>query len=222
MNNVSILIADDEEELLNQLVIYTNLFCDTVYKATNGKEALELYYKHKPNIIITDINMPKISGLELIEKIRETDQETEIIILSAHKNTEYLLKAVKLHLISYLLKPITIDELKDTITQAINRIKQKGRLYLNNGYYWDDKNRALLYNNTKIDLTNYELLLIESLIQKQNCNVSLEELHYEIYSLKEFSKDAITSLVKRIRQKTTKELIKSSYKEGYKLEILSK
>jgi len=217
MNNLKILVVDDEQELLDKLLMYVGIFCDTVYSATNGKEALEIYEKNKPDIILADINMPKMNGLELVERIRQTDKKTKIIILTAHTNTDYLIKSVKLHLISYLLKPVKIDELKETITQAIEEISQTNYIDLTGKYQWDSKTKSLLNKDAKIELSDYESLLIKCLIDKKNKSVSYEELHNYIYELEEFSKDALSSLVKRIRQKTNKEFIISCYKVGYKI-----
>ncbi len=217
MNKVSILIVEDELQLLDVYSKYVILFCDIIYTATNGEEALKLYYEHKPNIILTDINMPKLDGIEFIQKVREFDNNTKIIILSAHTETQHLLKAVRLNLVSYLVKPVRMDELKDTITQAIDEVSLSTQITLNNNYFWDTTSDSLQYNNKTINLTGYEYSFIKCLVTKINQDVSYEDLHYFIYQSEEYSLSAISSLVKRIRKKTTKELIKSCYKFGYKI-----
>jgi len=219
MNNLTALVADDEPTVLDKLVQYLAIYFDTVYKARDGLEALEIYKDKSPDIILTDINMPKLNGLKLVEQIRKTDKKTKIIMLTAHTDTDYLIKAVELHLVSYLLKPIKIDELKNTITKAIEEIGQNNYIDLTNGYSWDDNSNSLLNKNKKIELSDYESLFIKCLVNKKNQSVSYEELHNYIYDMDDFSKDAISSLVKRIRQKTNKELILSCYRVGYKIEF---
>ncbi|MEA3553175.1 MAG: response regulator [Campylobacterota bacterium] len=220
MNDLSILVVEDEIELQNQLVEYFELYFKKIYTASNGIEAYESYNINKPSVIFTDINMPKQNGLDFILKIRENDDKTPVVILTAHTDTSYLLSAVELNLVSYLLKPIKMDKLRETIEKILKNIKDNDILNLYDMYTWDKSLKLLFFNNEKVNLSKYELLFLEQLIQKKNITVSYEELHYFIYDDTEFSTDAIRSLVKRLRQKTSKDLIKSSYKEGYKIEIL--
>jgi YesN/AraC family two-component response regulator len=218
MNKISILIVEDELKLLEAYVKYISLFCEFIYSAHNGEEALECYYKYKPDIILTDINMPKIDGMQFIHKVRGVDNNTKIIILSAHTETKNLLEAVKLNLVSYLVKPVKMSELKLTILQAIEEVNQINIINLNSDYTWSNASNLLKYKNETIHLTGYENAFIKCLVTKINQDVSYEELHNYIYLNKEYSLSAISSLVKRIRRKTTKELIKSSFKFGYKIE----
>ena len=113
MNKISILIVEDELKLLEAYSKYLSLFCDQVFTATNGEEALEKYSKYKPDIILTDINMPKLDGIEFIEEIRKLEKKTKVIILTSHTETKYLLRAIELHLVTYLLKPVKMDKLKE-------------------------------------------------------------------------------------------------------------
>ncbi len=175
--------------------------------------------KNCPDIIITDINMPGMNGLELIKKIRSTNNEVEIIILSAHTNTEYFLEAVKLNLVSYLIKPIKSDDIRKIIFDITKKIKNKPYIKFADGYKWDKNLNTMFKGDKKVNFTNYETSLIQRLIKNPGQTVFYEDLHYYIYSDGDYSQDAITSLVKRIRKKIPKDLIKSCYKEGYKIEI---
>lgn len=220
MNRISILIVEDELKLLEAYTKYISLFCEFIYTASDGEEALKLYYEHQPNIILTDINMLNFNGMQFIQKIREVDNTTKIIILSAHTETENLLKAVQLNLVSYLVKPVKMSELKLNILQAIEEVSQKNLIYLNHHYTWNYESNYLKYKNIVIHLTRYENLFIKCLVNTINHNISYEELHNYIYINEEFSLSAISSLVKRIRKKTTKEFIKSSFKFGYRIESI--
>ena len=218
MNLISILVVEDEPILLDNLVKYMSMFCGTVYQATNGKEALAIYKNKQPDIIMTDIDIPILTGIEFIEIVRQKDINCKIIILSAYTDTTDLLKSIQLKLINYLVKPIKMQELKKTITQAIGEIDDDKYLALNNDYIWNLSTNTLLFKNRNIKLTSYEEAFLECLIARINNNVSYEEIHSYIYAFDDYSQGAITSLVKRIRKKTTKELIKSCFKFGYKVE----
>jgi YesN/AraC family two-component response regulator len=220
MNKISILIVEDELNLLKAYSKYISLFCEFIYTASNGEEALELYYKNKPDIILTDINMPKFDGMQFIQKVRETDKNTKIIILSAHTETKNLLKAVQLNLVSYLVKPVKMSELKSIILQTIEEVTQRNILYLHANYTWNKESNLLKYKNETISLTGYENAFVKCLVSNINQDIAYEELHNYIYLNEAYSLSAISSLVKRIRKKTSKELIKSSFKFGYKIESL--
>jgi len=218
MNTISILVVEDEPKLLDRLVQYLEIFCDTIYQAKNGEEALTVYKKNLPNIILTDINMPKLTGVELIEDIRDTNHYCEIIVLSAHTNTEDFLRVIPLNLSSYLIKPVQMNELKKSILEAKNRIIKNRFMALNHGYEWNQESKVLQLETQKIELTNNEKAFVEILVLKLNHSVSYEEIHNYVYNLEEYSQDAIFSLAKRVRKKTTKDLIKSCFKYGYVLE----
>lgn len=218
MNKITVLVVEDEVELLDRLVKYISIFCDDVYQAQDGNEALNVYEKVKPDIIISDINMPNLSGLEFIEKIRQTDKTTQIIILSAYTNTEDFLRAIPLGLVSYLVKPIKMDELKETVLTAVSKLMNKNHILLNNGYSWNKENKSLLYNDEVVSLTSYEIAFVDCLVSKVNQRVSYEEIHNHIYDYNDYSQDAIFTLVKRLRKKTQKDFVKSCFKFGYKVE----
>lgn len=218
MNNLSILIAEDDMKLLNRLTSYLSMFCDTIYEATNGIEALEIYNQNSPNIILTDVNMPKITGIELIEKVRKNDNTTQIIILSGETQIKDLLKVISLNLVDYLVKPIQMEELKKTILKAINNISMGDSILLNFDYFWNKTTKSLYLKDEKVKLTSKETDFFNILVRKLNQSVSYEELHNNIYNYDDYSQSAIFTIVKRIRQKTEKELIQSCYKFGYKVE----
>ncbi len=218
MKKISILIIENNNKLRMLIVESIEDLVDEVYEARDGLEAWNIYKEYKPSIILSDINMPKINGLELIEKIRAKDRDTQIIILSAYTNIEYLQKAVELHLVSYLIKPMVSGELREAIHKAIYEIKSKYPIELSTQYFWNEYNSSLSYKNIEeIVLSHYESKLIACLFKSKGKAVSYIDIHIFIYGEKEYSRDAIAGLVKRIRKKTSKDIIKSCFKEGYKI-----
>ena len=91
-----------------------------VFVAKNSKEAYEKYLLEKPDLLMTDIKMENESGIDLIKKVRKSDSKTRIIITSAHTDLDYLLQAVELHLIKYIIKPVTQDKLIDALEIFVN------------------------------------------------------------------------------------------------------
>jgi DNA-binding response OmpR family regulator len=218
-NDVSILIAEDDTQLRQLYVEYLLLFFDTVYEAEDGKQALGIYKEKAPDIIISDINMPKLDGLALIEEIRKKDQQTPIVILSAYVDQDILLQAIKLHLFEYLVKPVDSQELKELILSMIKNIHfEREYVNLSEGYKWHKYKHYLYKENSEIKLQESEKRLLEILIHNLNSNVSTETLYQYVYSdmpEKEYSTHAITSLIKRVRKKLPIDTIQTNYGNGY-------
>lgn len=221
IRDISILLVEDEEELRELLHEYLQLFFNRVYTAASGDEAYDIYMQKRPNIILTDISMPKLDGLEMISKIRERDKETKIIVMSAHSEQEKLLLAIKLHLESYLVKPIKTEKLKSILLDIVKNIREKSRrTYVEENIYWEHDSSTLWEDSKEIKLRKMESMLLKLLFSKPNEIFSTKEifdyLHVE-KNTKEFSVHAVTSLMKRLRAKLPSEIIHNIYGSGYKI-----
>lgn len=221
IRDISILVAEDELELLESLKEYLEIFFHRVYTASCGEKAYDIYKQKRPNIILTDINMPNLDGLDFISKIREKDNETKIIVMSAHSEQDKLLRAIKLHLETYLIKPIKNDDLKKVLVDTVSLIRDtEKRIYVSDTVYWDKDTNSLIENSKEIPLRNKENLLLQLLFSKPNHSFSAEEIFDYIHSDKddkEFSSHSITSLMKRLRTKIPDEVIHNIYGSGYKV-----
>ena len=101
----TIVFADDEEEVrqaIIQKVAWNDIGYEFVGEAGNGAEALELVEKLRPDVLLTDIQMPFISGIELARQVREIHPSTQIVFLSGHDDFTYAQKAIQYNIISYL------------------------------------------------------------------------------------------------------------------------
>ncbi len=120
----TVIVADDEEELRRALirrVDWESLGFSVVGEAENGVEALELIEKYEPDLLLTDIRMPFVSGIELARQVREVRPATQIAFLSGYDDFSYAQQAIQYNIISYLLKPISLVEL----TEELKKIKRK-------------------------------------------------------------------------------------------------
>ena len=128
---VKLVVADDEERVCRLIVALGNweeLGIKVVGTAANGIQALELIRKEKTDILITDIRMPGLNGLELIEKVREISPDIKIMIISGYANFEYAQNALKQGVSDYLLKPINKDALNESLTKMVNQIETARKL----------------------------------------------------------------------------------------------
>jgi YesN/AraC family two-component response regulator len=122
-----LLIADDE--MLERMVLNKTLVqnlgnrCE-ILQAENGRQVLELYEKKKPQILILDIEMPGITGIEAAQKIREKDKNCCIIFLTAFDDFSYAKKAISVHALEYLLKPFDEQEMMLVVEEAVRQVEQ--------------------------------------------------------------------------------------------------
>lgn len=143
MTRRKILIVEDEVLVrcgLKSMVNWEKLGVDVIGDASNGKEALEIYKENKPDIIMTDIKMPIMDGLELIEKIREEDHTTKIVLLTCYEEFSYLMRAMKLGVSDYILKlKMKPDEIEKAIEKVCRELDRETSDQKNNGKIAQDK-----------------------------------------------------------------------------------
>lgn len=117
----TIIIADDHPITLNGIQLYVeNLGYQVVKTCKNGREAYESVMALKPEYVILDLNMPELNGLEVLEKIREKDAETKIILYTMYQEKSLFNKAVNLGVNGYLLKDFAIEELSVCLEKLNN------------------------------------------------------------------------------------------------------
>lgn len=219
LKNLKILYIDDEEPIRANAVEYLEFHCDNVYEAKDGLEGFNIYKEVKPDIIISDIKMPLISGLEMVRKIRTTDKSTKIVIATAFLDTSYLLEAVELGLVKYLIKPVTEDKLLPVLKTCISEISDKKSIFtLEDDFTFDYLNKTLFKGKEQIILTKKELLFLELLIKNQKRTTSYDELNTYVWN-GNMSEDAIRSVVRDLRKKISKRAIKNISGIGYQVNV---
>lgn len=224
MNTLTILYAEDEIETRKNYSNYLKRYFKEVYVAQNGEQALNFYEEHKPNIMLLDINMPFINGLELTKKIREQDKKTRIIILTAHLEQDKLLFAAELNLTKYLPKPISRIKLKEALTEAVNQYKELNEdsliFELKEGFSFNRDSKKLIFENSEIKLTKHESLFLELMTSKKDRVFTSDEIYNYLWDEVETCESSATKLkdlIKRLRKKLPKDSIENIYGAGYKL-----
>ena len=222
LKNLTLLYVEDDKMIRQNAVEYLSRVCDNVLEAQNGLEALEVYKKYQPDIIISDIKMPKMNGLEMAEQIRKEDKETPIIIATAHTETHYLLKAVELQLIKYIVKPITSAKLQEALSLSVDYLSVKSRniITINDETIYDTLNKVLIIDEKIIKLTKNEQLLLDLLAKHHKRAISYEEIENSIWAYEGMSMDALRSLVRALRKKLKGDFIENISGIGYRLTIL--
>jgi DNA-binding response OmpR family regulator len=192
------------------------------YEANNGIDGYNLYIKNNPHIILTDIEMPKLNGLDLCKKIRKIDNKTKIIITTAFSDEKYLLDAVELNLQRYIVKPITKRNLIPALRKAISNIKIENKLFIADEFYYNYDTSLFYYQNKVIQMTKKEILLLTLLIKNKNTIVSYRQIEQEVWNNKYMSKDSLRTTLGFLRKKIPFNTIMNISNMGYKINIHDK
>lgn len=123
-----VLLADDEQ--IERMALAKRLhkhFGDSlvIWQAADGNEAVRLCFKERCQIVIMDISMPELNGVEAAEQIRRLDEDCEIIFLTAYDEFSYAKRAIAIHALDYLLKPCEEEELTAVMEEAVGRIQKR-------------------------------------------------------------------------------------------------
>lgn len=218
-----VLIVEDEPISLEMLSKTLKEDYD-VLTADNGKKGFELYKKFNPHIIISDLNMPIMNGIELIQKIRELDQNSKIIITTFKDDVQTLLQATELKLFKYLIKPIDFTALKNIIEESIEELNRFNTVELNiinisPTLIWKTSEFELFSNNQIVKLTPKEKKVLNLLLQKPNQVFTYNEIIYEVWEKNNEIGDRKTlkTMITSLRKKIEDVEINNVYGYGYKI-----
>ena len=222
LEKLTILYVEDEEQLIDSYSPFLRECCQVLYVARDGEEAYNIYKEYKPNIILLDMYIPKMSGIELAKKIRIDDYTTVLIAFTAYSDKKTLLELIDLHLLSYLVKPVSRSELIQSLIKASEKVYRKQQVNLAFDCSWDIKSQTLYHYEKQINLTKRERSFFDLLIKKHGVPCGEDEIILTVWSDRydeSITNTSIRTLVKNLRKKIPFELIKNQYGVGYKLEL---
>ncbi|MDZ7818500.1 MAG: response regulator [Aliarcobacter sp.] len=220
----TILYIEDDEGVRTINSRFLNRMFNELYEAKDGEEGYSLYKKYHPDIILTDIKMPKLDGISLAKKIREKDKTTKIIISTAFSEKNYLMDAIELNLEKYIIKPLTSRNLMPALTKAVDSLeKQKDfKIFLDDNFYFDNNTSLFYFENKVIDLTKKELLFLKLLTLNKDRVVSYEEIEQNIWEDEYMSLNSLRTSIGFLRKKIPFNCIKNISNMGYKLNLEKK
>ncbi len=222
LKNYTILYVEDETEVKKDMEEYLTAYFKSLYSTSDGESALELYHQHRPDVLLLDISIPKMNGLDLAKEIRQHDDEVKIIMLTAHDDSKRLLAATELKLTKYLVKPFSPKTFKLTLALLLSELQKNDSNFLNFGsaYIWNRSTEELVFKGKNIKLCEKELKLLRLLLSKKTQTTTYEDIMVVVWENsfeQEISLDSVKNLVSRLRKKLPTNFINSVYKEGYNL-----
>lgn len=121
---IKLLVADDEKTIREGIrtgILWKEIDCSVVYTAKNGLEVLHFLEENTVDIIISDVKMPRMSGLDLIKSLREKGSSVPVIFVSGYEDFKYIQEAMKYEASAFILKPINTDELQKEVQKICKK-----------------------------------------------------------------------------------------------------
>lgn len=219
-----LLIVEDERELLESIAEGLRLSGYAVDTAADGAEAEDLFWSETYDLIVLDINLPKIDGFTLLEEIREEDKKVNVIMLTARTQVADRVKGLDLGANDYLIKPFHFDELEARIRSLLRRkqvVEDKTIHYRNLSF--DTATKSLTAGGEVIKLTAKERGIFEYLILNQGRYVSAEELMEHVWDMNVSDvsnavRVHMSALRRKIKEAAGENIIRNEIGRGYMID----
>lgn len=217
LKDIRVLYVEDEPSIREELEFFLNKIVKELYVASNGEEGFEKYKEHKPDLVITDLQMPKLDGIEMGKLIKEFDNDAKIIVLTAYNDSNYLFEAIKLNISNYLTKPLDLQLLVETLVSTAKTINlEKENKKLLNTF---EQYKSIVDERTIVSKANKKGII--TYINKPFCDISgysCEELIGSPHSIvrhEDTPRDLFKDMWKTIlAKKTWQGKIKNKKKNG--------
>lgn len=229
---LSILFIEDNDPFRTRIIkVLEDYFyrVDSAIDGLDGFEKYNNYYQLKQkyyDLVISDIRMPRMNGVELTKEIRAINETQPIIILSAHTETDYLLSLINLGVAQFITKPVQYPQMFDTLYKVCHKINlaptpattSNHIIFLTNTIFWDNEKKFLFEAEVTLSLTKYEILLMELLTKKFEQVCSSDEIlsHFYLNNI-DVSPENLRGMMMRLRKKLPEKALTSIYGMGYRL-----
>lgn len=229
--DLTLLLVEDYAPLRQDMAEVLEDFFKEVVVAQSATDALEIYQEYYKDhqtyfdLVISDIEMPVMNGVEFSRVLRELNKDQQIIIISAHTDSDYLLPLINMGVAQFITKPLEHDQFlnvlftvsKKCLTKEIEKT-ETSLIDLGEGHIWDKEKLVLKQGDRVISLTKHELMLMELMISQIEQVCSNEKIMHYFYSKDiDIGEKNIRNQVFKLRKKLPEKMISSTYGMGYKL-----
>lgn len=158
--NITLLYVEDDEMTLEEISFFLKKYVKKLIVAKNGEEGLELFKEHNPDMVITDIQMPIMNGLEMSKKILEINPSIPIAVTTAYSDSEYLINAIEIGIDKYLLKPINMMDVLAVMHKSLQLNYIDSSAHQEYVQFILDENPTfmIIMNSNKVEYINKSLL----------------------------------------------------------------
>jgi len=212
------LYVEDELDVLENISELLKNYFKTFYTASDGERGYELVVEQEIDLLLVDIGLPKMNGIELIKKIRESDKNIEIVVISAYTETDYFLECIECQIDKYIIKPFTSRKIKALLERLNKKFAERDvekEIVLDNEFTFNGLSSQLIFNNEIVSLTKKEKELLILFLNKKNSLISIQNMEYSIWPDQASSASRRRALVSRLRAKLQHRFIETYSSEGY-------
>jgi len=197
----TVLLVEDDLKTRAQIEEALYMYVDIVFLASNGEEALEIYYEKSPHIIVTDIKMPIMDGLSLANVIRNSNKSIPIVVITAHTDEHLLLNFMNKRLISYMIKPINFDDFSKVMQECAISLEESGAIETKL-----DEEHIYSYSKKSI-LKGDQLIALTPKLKNRDKLVTKEMIESVVWRDEGMSQAALNNTVAKLRKKTSSKII---------------
>lgn len=213
----SVLYAEDDAMMRESMSKTLGYFFESVVLAKDGEEAFKKFKELKPNIIILDVDMPKLNGLEVATKIRTIDSIVPIFILTIHNESAKILQSFEFGAINWLIKPLSIDNLIATLEKCEKVLIQNaiGFIKLSENITYNSFTKTISCKGDDIILSFTEATVFEILLKNRGQIIHQNTIEAALFESVDFSSTALKNTMYRLRKKLPNLDINCISKTGY-------
>jgi len=215
LKDKTVLYVEDELDVLENISELLKNYFGEFYTASDGEMGYEIFLKHQIDILLVDIELPKMNGIELINRIRQENSDVHIVVISAYTKTDYLLDCIEYKIDKYIIKPLTSRKIQKLLEKLDDDLKESHIIYLDSEFSFDTHASQLICCDERVNLTKKEKELLLLFLDNKNRLISFMNMECEIWPNQESSSGKIRSLVSRLRSKLKHKFIETCSSEGY-------
>jgi len=217
LKELNVLYVDDDTVACENMKNTLSYFFKNVFINHNGLDAINTYREENIHLLLVDYDMPRMNGVEFLKEIRSLNNNIPAVILSSYSDKEKLMQAIKLNLVSYLVKPLEFNELKNILKECLEWMEKFHllKIDLTNNILYDLSTKIISVDKLATStLTNYEFRIFEYLLRHKNSVVTFSAIFY-ILDDEEENKKSLTSIIYKINKKFPSPIIKNIKDVGY-------
>ncbi len=214
LKNKTALYVESELDVLKNIHESLRSFFKDFYTARDSEKGYNILAEKVIDVLFVDVELPKLNGIDLIKRIRKTNKDIAIIVISAYTKKDYLLEFIELKLEKYIVKPLTSKKMHLMLTKLDERFSEENTKLIADNVLLNVNTAMVSFDGKKFNLTKKELQILQVLVRKKS--ISYDEI-YALWEDKVPSQNAIRSCFKKLRKKLPNKFIKNRNGVGYYL-----
>lgn len=218
IKNCRVLYVEDDAFQMQQTLLVLSMFFNEVITSYDADEALEKFKKNSFDLLLCDIALPKMSGVELAKKIRASDEKIDFIFISASKEIMDFKNAIEIQALDFLMKPYSFEDFKNALIKFAKKraIESSNIIEINDTISYDKQKRCVITKDGEIELTLKEQKLIELASQYRGKIITYDQIASAL-DHEEVNLTSIKNIILRLRKKLPTEIFSNMMGVGYRV-----